>query len=125
MDDGSTNPASGISAFIESAPIEIDSGERFGYAWRMIPDLDFRNSSAASPKVTMTLKAQDFSGSNFSQNAPNSVVQTATVPIQQFTDQVYFRLRGRMMTYRIESSDVGVTWRVGIPRVDVRTDGKR
>ena len=125
MDDGSSNPASGISAFIESAPVEISSGESFGYAWRMIPDLDFRNSSADSPSVVMTLKSQDFSGSNFSQNAPSSVVQTATIPIQQFTDQVYFRIRGRMMTFRIESSGVGVAWRLGIPRVDVRTDGKR
>ena len=125
MDDGSSNPASGISAFIESAPVEISSGESFGYAWRMIPDLDFRNSNADSPSVVMTLKSQDFSGSNFSQNAPSSVVQTATIPIQQFTDQVYFRIRGRMMTFRIESSSVGVAWRLGIPRVDVRTDGKR
>jgi len=125
MDDGSTNPMSPIAAYIESAPTEIGSGENFGYAWRMIPDLDFRNSSAASPSVVMTLKSQDFSGSNFSQTSPRGVVQTATVPIQQFTDQVYFRLRGRMMTFRIESADAGVTWRLGIPRVDVRTDGRR
>lgn len=125
MDDGSTTPSSAIYAFIESAPTEIGVGDNFGYAWRMIPDLDFRNSTAASPQVTMTLKAQDYSGSNYSQTSPKSVVQTATVPVAQFTEQVYFRLRGRMMTFRIESSDIGVSWRVGIPRVDVRTDGRR
>jgi hypothetical protein len=125
QDDGSTNPPSPIPAYIESSPIEIQQGEQFGFAWRMIPDLDFRNSSAANPTVDFVLKAQDFSGSNFSQNANNNTTRTATIPIEQFTEQTYFRLRGRMMSLRVESSGLGVAWRLGVPRVDIRSDGRR
>lgn len=125
QDDGSTNPPSPIPAYIESSPIEIQQGEQFGFAWRMIPDLDFRNSSAANPTVDFVLKAQDFSGSNFSQSANNNTTRTATIPVEQFTEQTYFRLRGRMMTLRVESDGLGVAWRLGIPRVDIRSDGRR
>lgn len=125
QDDGSTNPPSPIPAYIESSPIEIQQGEQFGFAWRMIPDLDFRNSSAANPTVDFVLKAQDFSGSNFSQSANNNTTRTATIPVEQFTEQTYFRLRGRMMSLRVESSGLGVAWRLGVPRVDIRSDGRR
>lgn len=125
QDDGSTDPYSPIVSYIESAPVEIGEGEQFGFAWRMIPDLTFRDSSAASPKVDFILKAQDYSGSNFSQSRDNMTTRVATVPVEQFTEQTYFRLRGRMMSLRVQSDDVGVAWRLGIPRVDIRSDGKR
>jgi len=125
QDDGSTNPPSPIISYIESSPVEISQGEQFGFAWRMIPDLDFRNSSAPSPTVDFILEAQDYSGSNFSQTANNNTTLTATLPIAQFTDQTYFRLRGRMITLRVRSDQVGVAWRLGVPRVDIRTDGRR
>jgi hypothetical protein len=91
----------------------------------MIPDLDFRNSSAPDPTVDFILEAQDYSGSNFSQTANNNTTLTATLPIAQFTDQTFFRLRGRMLTLRVRSSGTGVAWRLGIPRVDIRADGRR
>ena len=125
QDDGSTNPPSPIISYIESSPIEIGQGEQFGFAWRMIPDLDFRNSSAPDPTVDFILEAQDYSGSNFSQTANNNTTLTATLPIAQFTDQTYFRLRGRMLTLRVRSDQVGVAWRLGVPRVDIRADGRR
>lgn len=125
MDDGSTNPPSAMSAYIESGIIELGNGDSFAFAWRMIPDVTFRNSTAESPTLTMTLKSQEFAGSNFQQTSNNSVSQTATVPIEQFTEQAYFRLRGREITFRTSSNAVGVTWRLGTPRIDVRTDGRR
>lgn len=125
QDDGSTSPSSPIEAYIESAPIEIGEGEKFGFAWRMIPDVTFRNSSAVNPKVNFVLLAQDYSGSSFSQSKDNNTTLFARFPVEQFTEQTYFRLRGRMMTLRVESDEIGVAWRLGIPRVDIRTDGKR
>ena len=125
MDDGSTNPPSAISAYIESGIIEIGQGDNFAFAWRMIPDVTFKNSTASPPTLTMTLKAQEFAGSNFNQTSNNSVSQTATVPIEQFTEQAYFRLRGREITFRTSSDAAGVTWRLGTPRIDVRSDGRR
>jgi hypothetical protein len=75
--------------------------------------------------LDFVLLAQDFSGSNFSQEKSNNTTLVARLPIEQFTDQTYFRLRGRMLTLRLESNDLGVAWRLGIPRVDIRSDGKR
>lgn len=125
QDDGSTNPPSAISSYIESGIIEIGNGDNFAFAWRMIPDVTFRNSSAQSPSLTMTLKAQDFAGSDFTQTSNSSVTQSATLPIETFTGQTYFRLRGREITFRTSSNSTGVTWRLGIPRIDVRPDGRR
>jgi len=125
QDDGSTNPYSPIVAYIESGPVEIGQGDQFGFAWRMIPDVDFRNSSAENPSVNFVLKAQDYSGSNFSQSQNNVTTRTATLPITQFTDQTYFRIRGRMLTLRIQSTGIGVAWRSGVPRIDIRQDGRR
>jgi hypothetical protein len=125
QDDGSVNPLAPITAYIESAPFEIGEGEQFGFAWRMIPDITFRDSANANPSVNFILKTQDYSGGNFKQTSNNNAVRTATLPIEQFTDQTYFRLRGRMMSLRVESTAVGVAWRLGVPRVDVRTDGRR
>jgi hypothetical protein len=136
QDDGSTSPALPIVAYIESAPIEIGSGETFGFAWRMIPDLTFRNSSAANPVVNFVLQAQDYSGSAFSQTSDNDTarisntstsgaITTVTFPVAQFTSQTYFRLRGRMMSLRVQSDGLGVAWRLGVPRVDIRQDGRR
>ena len=125
QDDGSVNPPAGIEAFIESGPIEIGEGDQFGFVWRMIPDVDFRNSEAASPSVNFVMKTQDYSGGNFTQSANNNTARTATVPVDQFTEQTYFRLRGRMLSLRLESDGQGVAWRLGIPRIDVRPDGRR
>ena len=125
QDDGSVNPFAPITAYIESAPFEIGEGEQFGFAWRMIPDIAFRDSANANPSANFILKTQDYSGGNFKQTSSKSAVRTATMPIEQFTDQTYFRLRGRMMSLRVESTAVGVAWRLGVPRIDVRTDGRR
>ena len=125
QDDGSTNPFSPIVAYIESGPTEISQGDQFGFVWRMIPDVDFRNSSDPNATVNFVMEAQNYSGGDFTQFANNNTTLTATVPITQFTEQTYFRLRGRMLTLRIQSEDVGVAWRAGIPRIDVRTDGRR
>ena len=125
QDDGSTNPYTPIEAYIESAPVEIGEGEQFGFAWRMIPDLTFRNSSAANPTVNFILEAQDYTGQDFTQSQNNNTTRTATFPVEQFTNQTYFRLRGRMMSLRVESEKLGVAWRLGVPRVDIRSDGRR
>lgn len=127
LNDGSTNPPSPIPAFIESAPIEIQQGDQFGFASRMIPDLSFRNSSGASPTVNMILLGEDYPGADFATNQTknNNTSRSVTVPIEQFTDQTYFRLRARSLTLRVESTGINVSWRLGVPRIDVRADGRR
>ena len=125
VDDGSTTPASAINAWIESGPFEIGQGDQFGFAWRLIPDVSFSGSTVLNPSVIFTLKADVEPGSDFLQTSANTTIRAATIPVEQFTQQSQFRLRGRSVTLRVESDDVGVAWRLGVPRIDVRPDGRR
>ena len=128
LDDGSTEPASSISCFIESSQLDIGEGDRFSFISKLIPDITFRDSTATSPTATFTLETRNFPGGAYLQSNDSSVVQTsaatATV-VEQFTDQVNLRLRGRSFAVKIASGGAGVTWRLGSPRVDIRPDGRR
>jgi len=123
-DDGSQNPPVGIEAYIESSGQDIGDGEQFTFIWRMIPDLTFRTSTG-TPSVLFTVKTSRFPGTDYSQVVDSSVVRSTSYPVEQFTDQLYTRLRGRSFAFRISSSLVGTAWRLGAPRLDIKTDGKR
>jgi len=125
FDDGSTAPYSAINAYLESADIDIGDGQNFSFVSRILPDIDFDNSTAVTPSVTITIKARDSAGGNFGETQASTVAQTSIVPFQQFTEQCWVRVRGRQITYRVESTDVGVAWQMGTPRIDVREDGQR
>lgn len=130
FDDGSTDPVSAIEAYIESSGQDLGDGDAFAFIWRVIPDLTFRNSTSTIPTAYMTVQMSNFPGADFT-GAPagysngSTITRTATYPVEQFTNQVFTRLRGRSFTFRIESNQVGTGWRLGAPRLDIRTDGKR
>ena len=131
VDDGTTNPPSPISAYIQSADVNIGDGHNFGFAWRMIPDVTFDGSTVNNPAVTMTLKPRQNPGANYSAastpavtSAQNYQAQSNYV-VQQFTELVYVRVRGRQMAFRISSDGLGVQWQLGVPSLDVRPDGRR
>jgi hypothetical protein len=93
---------------------------------RMIPDLSFeRSTDVVVPTATMTIKMRNFPGSAYNGTNARLITQTAVVPIEQFTDQVYLRLRGRSAIFRIESACSCTAWRLGSPRLEIRTDGGR
>ena len=131
VDNNETGTATAIDAYIESAEFDIEDGQNFGFVWRMLPDVTFQGSTVENPSLTMTLIPMKGSGSGF--NSPQSqggsssaeVTRTATVPIEQFTNIVYVRVRGRQMIMKAESNALGVTWQLGSPRIDVRMDGRR
>jgi len=125
FDDGSTNPASAINAYIESSQFDIGDGNNFSFVSRIIPDITFRNSSAALPSVIFTMKARNFPGGAYLQDDNETVTKIASTPVEQFTNQVYVRLRGRSMALRVESLTTGIGWRLGSPRIDIRQDGRR
>ena len=125
FDDGSQNPAAAISAYIESSQFDIGDGNNFSFVSRIIPDVTFRDSTVSSPSVTFTMKARNFPGGNYLQEDDSIVTKTATVPVEQFTNQAFVRLRGRSMALRVASNETGMTWRLGSPRMDVRQDGRR
>lgn len=125
LDDGSTTPAVAISAYIESSQMDIGDGENFVFMRRLIPDLTFDSSTAASPQADFTLQTRNYPGGPYLQTSTDAVTRTATVPVEQFTNQVNLRLRGRSFALKIASSNTGVAWRLGSPRVDIRPDGRR
>jgi len=125
LDDGSTNPVTPLAPFIESSVVDIGEGDQFMFATRVIPDITFRNSTAGSPTATMTLKARNFPGGAYFASDNDPVTKTATLPVEQFTNQLFVRLRGRSMSIRVESNQTGTAWRLGDPRLDLRTDGRR
>ena len=130
-DDNATASTLPIEAYITSSEFDIDDGDRFGFVWRVLPDVTFRGSSAASPSATMTLLPLQNSGSGYNNPASlggsdNGVVtRTATVPIEAFTGQVNIRVRGRQMSIKMASDGLGVQWQMGAPRLDIRPDGRR
>ena len=128
FDDGSTVPVSAIPSYIESSQFDIGDGDQFTFINRLIPDITFRNSTNDSPSASFTLQTRDGPGSPYTQDSPQTVTQTvaeSTTTVEQFTDLVHVRLRGRSFALKVSSSDEAAGWRLGSPRVDVRPDGRR
>lgn len=120
-DDGAA-----MSSFVESAVIDIEDGERFLMVRRVIPDLTFVGSTAlSSPQATFTVKARDFPGESFNSNSSGTAVRTSASPVQEYTDQLFMRARGRSFALRVDSSALGTKWRLGSPRIEIRPDGRR
>jgi hypothetical protein len=125
FDDGSTSPASAITAYIESSQMSMGEGDNFVFLRKLIPDLTFRDSTAVSPSATMTLQTRNYPGGAYLQTNSKTVTKTASVPVEQWTNEVNVRLRGRSFAFKIETTDTGVGWRLGSPRVEVQPDGMR
>ena len=131
VDDGTTNPPSPISCYIQSADFDIGDGHNYGFAWRMVPDITFDGSYVNNPQVTFTLRPRQNPGANYN-TADTPTVTSAqnyqgqrNYTVQQFTEIVYTRIRGRQMAFKVSSDGLGVNWQLGVPTIDVRPDGRR
>ena len=125
LDDYSTGSQVAINAFVESSDFDIGDGQQFMLLNRILPDLSFNGSTAANPAALFTIRSRDFGGDNFTESPSDSAIRTATSPVEQYTDKIDLRARGRQMSIRVENTAVGVKWRLGAPRIDVRADGRR
>ena len=135
VDDVESGTPVAIAANISSSEFDIGDGHNFGFVWRVLPDLTFEGSKPAGsvsgivypdPKVDMTLLPLQNSGSGVRGAATGTVARKATYAItEQFTGQIYTRVRGRQMIFQISSSQIGTTWQLGAPRIDIRPDGRR
>jgi hypothetical protein len=132
VDDNQTGTPTSIAASIGSSEFDIDDGHNFGFIWRVLPDITFRNSTGSlTPQCNMTLIPMRNSGSGFtvpaSTNGTSSaqIQRIATAPIEEFTGQVYIRVRGRQIIFKVDSDRLGTTWQLGVPRIDIKKDGRR
>jgi hypothetical protein len=124
-----------IEAYISSSEFDIGDGHNFGYVWRVVPDLTFTGSSSTAgtsgsgvptPAVTMTLYPLQSSGSGTGTAANGTVTKGSTYNItEEYTGIIYTRARGRQMIFKIASTQLGTTWQLGAPRLDIKADGRR
>jgi hypothetical protein len=132
IDNNETQTPTAITSTISSSQFDIDDGQNFGFIYRVLPDLTFRTSTAGTtPQVTLTLIP--FQNSGTGANNPTStagtaaatVQRTSAVNVQEFTGQVFMRLRGRQMVLQIDCNTLGTQWQLGAPRIDIKPDGRR
>ena len=114
-----------MESYITSSDFDITDGEQFMLVRRIIPDLSFQGSSAASPTAYVTVKPRNFPGANYTTEVNKNIIETASVPVEQYTNQVFIRARARQIGFKVGSVDLGVQWQLGSPRLDGRPDGKR
>lgn len=119
-DDGS--PMTNV--FIESSDMDIGDGDQFSFIKRIIPDYKFLQDATNNGSVNVVLKTRNFPGDTLTTNSTNAVNST--------TQQVFVRSRSRQIALRFESDDdatndgnLGIGWRLGATRVDIKPDGKR
>jgi hypothetical protein len=134
VDDGTTNPPSPISAYVQSSDFDINDGHNYGFVWRIIPDITFNNSTTPTPnkpQVKFVVRPRQNPGSGYgTAQAPTiqssqSYAGQQVYNVQEFTEIVYSRVRGRQMAFKIESNTLGTQWQLGVPRIDVRPDGRQ
>jgi len=130
LNDNTTGTATAIDAYISSSEFDIGDGHNFGFVWRVLPDLSFENATntpaAVAPRVTMTLYGLNNSGSGTTSTANGTVIKGSTYVItEEFTGQIFTRMRGRQMIFKISSNQVNTCWQLGAPRIDIRPDGRR
>ena len=131
VDDNETAVTAPINAYVASAEFDLEDGHQFAFIWRILPDIRFDGSTVGSPSATITLLPLANSGSGYnspaSEGGSNSraVTRTAVLPVEAYTGQIYTRVRGRQLAIKVESTEEGVTWQLGAPRIDMRPDGRR
>lgn len=136
VDDNSGLTTEPIVSYVQSSDFDIEDGQSFGFVWRMLPDVNFNGSAVNNPYVSITIKPRQNSGAPYGTAdeplvtsgdnfAPPYPPNSSVYVVQEFTGQVYTRLRGRQMSFRISSDSLGVAWQLGHVRYDVRPDGRR
>ena len=134
VDDAVLPVAFPIEAYITSSDFDIGDGDRFAFVWRMLPDVTFAGSTVDDPQLFMQLQPRQNSGAPYTLNTAETVISSDNFDpvtgsryytIEAYTGQVYTRLRGRQMAFKISSTGLGVNWQLGTPRIDVRPDGRR
>jgi len=135
VDNGETNPPSAINAYVQSSDFDIDDGHNYGFVWRIIPDITFDGSDTSgattdNPFVTFTVRPRQNPGAGYGVSTSPSVTSAQSYAgqtsynVQEFTEIIYSRVRGRQMAFKVESNSLGTQWQLGIPRIDIRPDGR-
>jgi hypothetical protein len=123
-ENGTDDDTLAMDSYIQSSDFDLGDGDNFMLTRRMIPDVSFDGSSAATPEATLTIRPRNFPGSTFSAD-PTDTQRVIETSVGVYTDQVFMRARARQMAFKIRSENLGVQWQLGAARLDVRQDGSR
>ena len=129
---GNDADGSVLNASITSASVSLDEGDRFTLVRKIIPDMNFVGSdNNVTPSASMSIDTKNFPGASAtttSTSPSGSALNTTAVnqsTIDEFTEQIHVRARGRQLTLKIDSTTAGVAWQLGTPRAEIRPDGRR
>jgi hypothetical protein len=125
QEDGFDEDGAPMISYIQSSDFDLGDGEQFMLSRRIIPDINFSNSTANNPEVTLQVRARNFPGSGFQSTGTTDSKPVIETSVDAYTDQVFIRARARQLALKITSEDLGVNWQLGVPRLDARVDGKR
>jgi hypothetical protein len=121
---GVNDDESAMTCFIQSNDFDLGDGDQFILTRRIIPDINYNQSTAATPTVTLAIRPRNFPGSQY-QGDPSDTQNVIETSANIYTDQVFVRARARQMALRVASDTEGVQWQLGSPRLDIRPDGRR
>jgi len=124
-EQGTNDDTSAMTAYIQTNDFDLEDGDKLLLIKRIIPDINFEGSTATTPRVMMTMRPRNFPGSNYSGANEPDVERSTTVPVEQYTEQIFIRARARQMGFKITSDELNVQWQLGAPRLDGRPDGRR
>jgi hypothetical protein len=123
-EDGIDDDGVALNSYLQSNDFDLGDGDQFMLSNRVIPDISFNGSTATSPEVTLEIRPRNFPGTSY-QSDPADEDRVISTSVDEYTGQIFIRARARQMALKIKSETLGVSWQLGIPRLDVRTDGKR
>ena len=113
------------NVFIESADFDLGEGDAYQSISRIIPDVKFTGSAstgADGQTLDIVLKRRNFPG--------EELTTAVTSGCTSVTTKIDTRVRGRQAVLRVQSndtnaSDVGMSFRLGATRIDIKPDGMR
>jgi hypothetical protein len=123
-----------INSYIQSSDFDIGDGHNYGFVWRIIPDITFNgsnNQSPTKPSAVFTIRPRQNPGAPYGLSDTPTVASTQSYAVvqnynvQEFTQIVYTRIRGRQMAFKVSSDTLGTQWQLGVPRMDIKPDGRR
>ena len=136
LDDGSQTPPIAINAFVQSADFDIGDGQQFMLVNRILPDLNFGESTATAPEVTFTMGARNFSGDVRGINDPISLganpiktgvagsgTITISAPLHEGKVGDYVTISGAVDVDDITAAQINKRHRItSVPEVSLGTD---
>jgi len=113
------------NVFIESADFDLGEGDAYQSISRIIPDVKFTGSASTGAEgqtLDIVLKRRNFPG--------EELTTAVTSGCTSVTTKIDTRVRGRQAVLRVQSNDtnandVGMSFRLGATRIDIKPDGMR